>query len=121
MLINFTKESMDLLKKARDTYGDKNQIIVSIEECNELSAILAKFARYHDENKAIAELRSNVLDEVADVTIVLEHVKAIFDLTDGNVASRMEQKLERLSRWLQASDDMEQTTVDREIHETKGE
>lgn len=115
-----TEEAENLLKKARDTYGDKNQIIVSIEECNELSAILAKFARYQDEDKAIAELRNNVLDEVADVTVVLEHVKAIFNITNNNVAHRVDQKLERLGRWLNTSDSMEQTTIDREIHETKG-
>ena len=106
-----------ILRKARETYGDKNQIIVSIEECNELSAILAKFARYHNSSKAVLELKSRVLDEVSDVLIVLEHVKAIFNITEEEIISRRNQKLERLERWLDTSTDMEQTTIDREIHD----
>ena len=44
------------LKKARDTYGNKNQILVCMEELCELSCVLAKYPRYADENKATSEL-----------------------------------------------------------------
>lgn len=118
-MIQFTPKAQDALKKARETYGDINQIIVSIEECNELSAILAKFSRYHNKSTAINELKSKVIDEVADVTIVLEHVKAIFEISENELGKRMEKKIERLDRWLATSNDMEQTTIDRKISNTE--
>ena len=110
-----TERAQKLLQKARDTYGSKNQIIVSIEECNELSAILAKFARYHNSDTAATTLKPQVLDEVADVYVVLEHVKAIFNITNTEILERAEKKLQRLERWLETSDDMEQTTIDRKV------
>lgn len=120
-MLEFTPKAKDALKRARETYGDINQIIVSIEEFNELSAILAKFSRYHNKSTAVHELKSKVVDEVADVTIVLEHVKAIFEISEKELGKRMEKKIERLDKWLDTSDDMEQTTIDREIPNTKDE
>ena len=120
-MIVFTERAQEALKNARNTYGSKNQIVVSIEECNELSAILAKFVRYHDEETAIKELGTKVLDEVADVTVILEHVKAVFGLSDYKVGERIEQKISRLERWLKTSSDMEQTTIDREVQLEKDE
>lgn len=114
-MLKFTGETSKVLQKARDTYGDKNQIIVSIEECNELSAILAKFTRYHDSDTAISELKDKVLDEVTDVYVVLEHVKAIFGITQSELALRLDKKIDRLDRWLKTNSDMEQTTKDRRI------
>ena len=114
-MLQLTPKAKDALKRARETYGDINQIIVSIEECNELSAILAKFSRYHNKSTAINELKSKVVDEVADVTIVLEHVKAIFEISEDELGKRMEKKIERLDRWLKSSNDMEQTTIDRKV------
>ena len=120
-MLKFTEQTSKVLQKARDTYGDKNQIVVSIEECNELSAILAKFVRYHNEDTAVFELKDKVIDEVADVYVVLEHVKAIFGIRENELAARLDKKIDRLERWLKTSDDMEQTTIDRKISDTKDE
>lgn len=105
----------EALAKAREVYGDKNQVIVSIEECCELAAILAKFARYHNSETAVQELKPQVLDEVADVFIVIDHVTNIFGISDEELTSRMEAKIERLKRWLQESNEFEQTTRDRKV------
>ena len=110
-------EMNKLLTKTRDTYGNKNQILVAMEELCELSAALAKFPRYEDEQDAINKTRGSVLDEVADVFIVLNHVTQIFGLTNEDIESRMDKKLERLSRWLDTAESFEQTTKDRTIKE----
>lgn len=107
----------ELLKKARVTYGDKNQILVSMEELNELACVLAKYPRYDDSNKATLELHDKVLDEVADVMIVLNHIMSIFSLSDGEVNSRMLKKLGRLARWLDHSKSMQETVDDRKVEE----
>lgn len=107
------------LEKARETYGNKNQILVCIEELNELACVLAKFPRYDNENEAANKLHDAVLDEVADVTIILDHVKNILMLTDEEVESRINKKVSRLARWLDSSSSMQETVDDRVIEECK--
>ena len=104
-----------VLSQARKVYGSKNQILVSMEELNELAAVLAKFPRYTDEAQAVTELYDKVLDEYADVMVVMDHVKNIFGLVDTDIEERMDAKTERLRRWLDASPTMLQTVRDREL------
>lgn len=104
-----------ILKTARETYGDNNQILVAIEELNELACVLAKYPRYDTKEEATAELREKVIDEFADVSIILDHVQNIFGITDEELMERILKKVSRLERWLSHSDSMEETTKDREI------
>ena len=113
--VELSIEQQELLQKARDTYGDKNQILVCMEELNELSCVLAKYPRYEDSKKATEELRNKIIDEVADVYIILEHVKAITCISNSEIEDRASSKLERLERWLNHSKSMEETVRDREV------
>ena len=112
------EEQIRVLEQARAVYGNKNQILVCIEELNELACVLAKFPRYEDENEAREKLLDKALDEVADVMIILDHVQKIFGIPDVAIANRMEAKIERLDRWLKNSDSMQQTLEDREVNIT---
>ena len=105
----------DVLSCARDTYGNKNQVLVCIEELNELACVLSKFNRYDSEGKARKELHSKALDELADVYIILEHVKSILDISNEGIMNRAKLKLDRLKRWLSKSKSMQETVDDREI------
>lgn len=105
----------EVLKKARDTYGDTTQILVSVEELNELSCVCAKFPRYEDPDRARKELHNKAVDEVADVLIVLDHIINIFDLTPIDIGERVEAKVARMERWLNASKSQSQTMVDRKV------
>lgn len=102
------------LSRARDTYGDKNQIAVCIEELSELIKVLAKYFRY-DRDTAIEKLRADALDETTDVYIILEHVKSIFNLRNGEINNRAVAKLDRMNRWLNTSNDFSYTMEDREV------
>ena len=51
-----SNKNLEILKRARDTYGNKNQILVCIEELNELACVLAKFPRYNNEEDAVEKL-----------------------------------------------------------------
>jgi len=108
-------EHREVLKKARDTYGDTTQILVSVEELNELSCVCAKFPRYEDADRARTELHNKAVDEVADVLIVLDHIINIFDLTPVDIGERVEAKVARMKRWLNASTSQSQTMVDRKV------
>lgn len=109
-----------VLSVARSTYGETGQILVALEELCELAAVCAKYPRYDDKDKARQELHEKAVDEVADVLIVLDHIVSIFRITPEEVQSRAARKIERLHRWLCASDRMEQTTVDREVKQDCG-
>lgn len=111
------EEQIKVLETARKVYGNKNQILVCIEELNELACVLAKFPRYEDEDEAREKLMDKALDEVADVLIILEHVQKIFELTDEGIADRMLKKIERLDRWLKNSTSMQRTLEDRAVGE----
>lgn len=109
-----------VLSTARNTYGETGQILVALEELCELAAVCAKYPRYDDKDKAKLELHEKAVDEVADVLVVLDHIVNIFQLTPEEIQARAALKIERLKRWLNASDRMEQTTVDREVKQDCG-
>ena len=109
------EEQIKVLETARNVYGNKNQILVCIEELNELACVLAKFPRYEDEDEAREKLTEKVIDEVADVMIILDHVQKIFDIPDGAIADRIMKKIERLERWLKNSTSMQRTLEDRVV------
>lgn len=115
--LNFNEDILKSLEKAREVYGNKNQILVCMEELNELACVLAKYPRYADEVKATQDLHDKVLDEVADVMIILNHVQNIFGLSDDEVNNRVYSKIERLRRWLLHSDSMQETIDDRKVGE----
>lgn len=104
------------LAKARDVYGNKNQILVAIEELNELACVLAKFPRYDSEYEAQTDLHQKAVDEVADVEIILHHVKAIFNLNQEEIDVRKVAKVERVQRWLDNSTSMQRTVEDRTVN-----
>lgn len=110
-------EMDEVLRKARQVYGNKNQIMVCIEELNELACVLAKYPRYADEKKATQELHDKALDEVADVYTILEHVKKIMDITEDELLQRRMLKVSRVKKWLSHSDSMQETVDDRDLEE----
>ena len=109
------EQEKKVLEEARNTYGSKNQILVCMEELNELACVLAKYPRYDDEKKATEELHDKILDEVADVIVILDHVQNIVGLTDIEIQQRITAKIERLGRWLNHSDSMQETLEDRKV------
>lgn len=68
-------------------YKEK-QIIVAVEELSELQKELCKYLRdkYNEEN---------LIEEIADVEIVLEQIKLYFNLDQNDIDKIKEQKIER--------------------------
>lgn len=111
----------EVLARIRKTYGNTTQILVSNEEMCELAAVCAKFPRFSDPDEARKELHDKAVDEVADALIVLDHVINIFGLTDGEIRARITGKVNRIERWLSASDSQEQTLKDRIVNDQPNE
>lgn len=77
-----------IYKEAIDLYGTDMQKTVAIEEMSELTKEICKNWRGNDNRAAIA-------DEIADVTIMLEQLRIIYDLNEA-VNDYMDAKIERL-------------------------
>lgn len=73
-------------------YGEKNQIIVALEELSECQKELCKFLRGLGDREHLAE-------EIADATIMLEQMRYIFCMNDL-VCEKMDEKIQRLDERL---------------------
>ena len=71
----------------------KNQIIKCIEELSELQKELCKY--FLGQRKI-----GNVIEEVADVEIMLEQMKLGLDITPEDLDEVKDAKLSRLSGWM---------------------
>lgn len=117
----FTRKDLQTLQRARETYGAHKQIGVAAEECTELAKELIKAFRYDSFDDVVKNTKENVVDEVADVLIVLDHVIKLFNITTQDLQPHVTKKLQRLEYWLDNSDSIEFTTKCREIIEEDGE
>jgi len=82
-----------LYKKAIDKYGALMQTVVAIEEMAELQKELSKALRSK-------ENYCNLVEEIADVEIMLAQIKIIYDISDGDVIAQKDFKLRRLEHSL---------------------
>lgn len=109
-----------LLETAQATYGYANQVVVAIEELCELGAVLSKYPRYDFHDDALKALRDKVLEETADVIIMLRHIQMIFNIQPTEIEDMMDKKLNRLKRWLENDDkSFQHTTEDRDVEPMK--
>lgn len=69
-------------------FGERNQLIVAIEELSECQKEICKILRGGEDYRHLAE-------EVADATIMLEQVRLMFNINDC-VCSFMDEKIKRL-------------------------
>ena len=82
----------EILRRDIETYGAQAQEMMLLEEMSELQKEICKYWRGRDNTRAIAE-------EIADVEIMLEQMKMIFQCADAVSLYRI-QKLKRLERRL---------------------
>jgi NTP pyrophosphatase (non-canonical NTP hydrolase) len=85
---------MDILEKAIRHYGAKNQMGVACEESAELIQAISKCLRYKDD----IEARNNLVEEIADVLIMIDQLKIIMNIKDYEIDCYRKYKLERLER-----------------------
>lgn len=83
-----------LLKKAIDVWGKHAQLLTLLEEMSELQKEILKNINRGKENL------NELIDEAADVEIMLEQLKYIFDIEQA-VEERIPVKLEKVRRRLE--------------------
>ena len=84
-----------LLEEAIQRYGEKAQVIKVIEELSELTAELCK--DINTDLNTTREREQRITDEIADVSIMLEQLKIIYNI-DLQVKKRIEYKIDRLEQ-----------------------
>lgn len=77
-----------------DTYGTQPQVDMALEETSELQKALLKHRR-----KPSDETRKDIIDEIADVQIMLEQLKIIYSCSkevDERVNYKINRQIERI-------------------------
>ena len=83
-------DKKELYEQALMLWGEKLQIGMAIEECSELIVELSKHLRF-----GLSSPHCGVIEEIADVEIMIEQLKHIFDC-DKSVEIVKNKKLVRL-------------------------
>ena len=79
----------EIIQKAIHHWGSMQQQIVCMEECAELTQAISKMIRYPDKST------DNITEEIADVLICIEMLKEIYGISEEEIESVIDQKLER--------------------------
>lgn len=87
-----------ILEKAVDTYGNESQVDMAIEEMSELTKALLKYRRALKGNTdiSVSKAHSDILEEIADVEIMLDQMKIIY----GEPICERKHKIDRLKERL---------------------
>lgn len=85
----------DILKATIEVNGDDAQLFVAMEECAELVQAISKYKRY-----GTGEAQEHIAEEIADVLIVIDEVKQICNITDEQIKSYHDKKIDRLKERL---------------------
>ena len=94
---NIDEKVKDIEQAAIDKYGKTLQMVVAIEELSELIKELTKNIRGKNNHDAIVE-------EIADVYIMLDQVMMMNDIWLNEVVEKMHEKLNRLKERMNADD-----------------
>ena len=81
----------------------EEMLVITMEECGELTQACSKYIR----SKGRAKYRQNLRDEVGDVMCMIEILKMAGLVTDEQIRTRMEDKRKKLEKWSTIFDERE--------------
>lgn len=102
--MDFTHEELKILQEAIDHYGEESQLDMAIEEMSELTKAICKYKRAvkererdicHSTAKDVIFAKGDIVEEIADVLIMLEQLMMIFDCKQV-VSATASEKIRRL-------------------------
>ena len=93
-------KKINVLKEAIETFGISAQVDMAIEEMSELTKALCKERRIRLQfQPEHTKAQANVIEEIADVAIMLEQLLIIFD-KDNEIQKEVDYKIDRLEQRL---------------------
>lgn len=87
-----------IYKVAIQTFGKREQKLMAIEEMSELTKEICKDFRQRNNRECI-------LDEITDVSIMLEQLIMIYDFKPNELSKQKQMKLLRLQRTIETIED----------------
>jgi NTP pyrophosphatase (non-canonical NTP hydrolase) len=96
MKVQFTDDEVKIMQAALDQWGLNAQVGQTVEECAELIVALQKYVN-RTPQPGIVE---NILDEIADVEMMLAQMRLVLGISDDALRQRIENKFERLNHYL---------------------
>lgn len=102
--MDFTHEELKVLQSAIDHYGEENQLDMAIEEMSELTKAICKYKRAvkererdicHSTAKDVIFAKGDIVEEIADVYVMLEQLTVIFNCKE-RVSAIASEKIRRL-------------------------
>ena len=92
------QEVIDTYKKAIETYGEKAQKLMAIEEMSELTKEICKDFR--------GKLnREHLIEEIVDVIITIDQLMMMYEISGDEIEQMRERKFERLKERLEMVND----------------
>ena len=91
---------MSILEKAIEKYGER-QLDQAQEELAELIVAISKYKRAAAKDKNIDKAVIDVIEEIADVNIMIKQVMMLLDIEEFEVANIEIEKLNRLEERLE--------------------
>lgn len=86
-------EQIEILRKNIKRHGHTTEMFIAAEEAAELIQAISKVRRYG----YIGEYVDNLIEEIADVSIILQELKMMFDTTDADVEKKIDFKIQRIN------------------------
>ena len=94
--VEFSKSEIETMQTALNQWGLEAQIGQAVEECAELIVALQKYVN----RTPIAGNAEKVLDEIADVEMMLAQIRLALNIDDKTLRKRMKCKFDRLAEYL---------------------
>lgn len=94
----FSESELYNMKKILELNTDI-QLVIAIEELSELQKLLCKYLRFKATGRGDIAY-SDIVEEVADVEIMLQQLKMAFDIKDYHLENITHNKLRRLDEIL---------------------
>ena len=99
MIIN-TIHNKKVMKEAIKKNGKFRQSVIAMEECSELIKAISKMIRYsynEDLENVYRKgyLRDDLIEEMADVYIILDELKIMYDILEFDIEEIIKRKIDR--------------------------
>ena len=96
MNLRFDYTQTDMMRTALGRWGEAAQVGMAVEECAELIVALQKYI-----NRIPApDTLENIMDEIADVEMMLAQMRLTLCISDEMLAKRIKQKFVKLDKYL---------------------
>ena len=94
-MIITTIHNRKVMKEAIKKNGKLRQSVIAMEECSELIKAISKMIRYSYDEDLNSVYRDDLIEEMADVYIILDELKMMYDILEFDIEEVIKRKIDR--------------------------